>query len=167
MEEKSVIVDDKDDPIGFKKRAEIERDDIYRVSALWIVNNKEQILLAKRSATKTNDPGKWGPAVSGTVAQGEEYLDNILKETQEEIGIEIGNYNFKEIDKIRTRDRHNFFCQWYLLKEDLDISKLVFQKDEVDELAWVNKDDFKKSLASNPEKYTIDMAKHFAILEKY
>jgi isopentenyldiphosphate isomerase len=167
MEEKSVIVDDKDNPIGFKKRAEIETDDIYRVSGLWIVNHKEQILLAKRSATKTNDPGKWGPAVSGTVAQGEEYLDNILKETQEEIGIDIGSYNFKEIDKIRTRGKHNFFCQWYLLKEDLDISKLVFQKDEVDELAWVNKDDFKNILASNPEKYTIDMAKHFAILENY
>ena len=52
MGEKSVIVDNEDNPIGAKERSEIQLVDIYRVSALWIVNSKNQILISKRSANK-------------------------------------------------------------------------------------------------------------------
>jgi len=168
MNEKSIIVDNEDNPIGTNDRVEIGPEDIYRVSALWVVNFKHQILLAKRNKDKKNDPGKWGPAVSGTVAQGEEYIDNIVKETQEEIGIDLRKYNFKEIDKIRVPNvKHNFFCQWYLLKENLDISKLIIQKEEVDEVIWINKDEFEKKLTLNPQEYTISMPEHFTVLKKY
>ena len=168
MGEKSVIVDNEDNPIGTKERSEIQLTDIYRVAALWVVNSKNKILIAKRNSNKKNDPGKWGPAVSGTVAQGEEYIDNIVKETQEEIGIDLKKYNFKKIDKIRVPNaKHNFFCQWYLLKEDLDISKFVIQKNEVDEVIWIDRDEFGKRLALDPQKFTISMSEHFAVLKKY
>ena len=95
-------------------------------------------------------------------------MDNILKETQEEIGVDLKKYNFKKIDKIRVPNvKHNFFCQWYLLKEDLDISNLTIQKDEVDEVIWMDKDEFEKNLMLYPQKYTISMPAHFAILKKY
>lgn len=58
-----VIVDDNDIVIGLKDRSEIKSLDIYRVSALWVVNNEGDVLLAQRAFNKKNNPGKWGPAV--------------------------------------------------------------------------------------------------------
>lgn len=72
------IVDDQDQFIGLKERNEVDyKSDIYRVSALWLTNSKGQTLLAKRAAVKDKDPGKWGPAVAGTIDEGETYDENI------------------------------------------------------------------------------------------
>jgi len=52
------IVDEKDKIIGYKDRKEIQKEDIYRVSALWITNSKDEILLAQRAFSKSHDPGR-------------------------------------------------------------------------------------------------------------
>ncbi len=36
--EKNIIVNEKDEVIGYKLRSEIQSEDIYRVSCLWITN---------------------------------------------------------------------------------------------------------------------------------
>ncbi|GAF94063.1 unnamed protein product, partial [marine sediment metagenome] len=80
---KIIIVDDNDKIIGYKERDTLKREDIYRVSALWITNSHGEILLARRHHTKSHRPRKWGPAVAGTVDAGETYEDNIIKEAEE------------------------------------------------------------------------------------
>jgi isopentenyldiphosphate isomerase len=78
--EKQVIVDESDNVIGAKIRSDILPDDIYRVSCLWLRNPSGEVLLAQRSFDKKNDPGRWGPAVAGTVSENETYEENIRKE---------------------------------------------------------------------------------------
>lgn len=86
------IVNENDEYIGAKERSEIDHGtDIYRVSALWLINSLGQVLLAKRAATKDHSPGKWGPAVAGTVEESETYDENIRKEAKEEIGLVDAN----------------------------------------------------------------------------
>ncbi len=86
---KIIVVDENDKEIGVKERSKITHDDIYRVSGLWLTNSKGEILLAQRSFNKPrdNDPGKWGPAVAGTVDEDETYKENIQKEIKEELGL--------------------------------------------------------------------------------
>jgi len=68
------IVDENDRLIGVKNRAAIGyAKDIYRVSALWLTNPDGYVLLAKRANQKDKEPGVWGPAVSGTVEENEDY----------------------------------------------------------------------------------------------
>lgn len=75
------IVDENDKFVSNKERSEVDyKSDIYRVSALWLTNSKGQTLLAKRAMVKDKDPGKWGPAVAGTIDEGETYDENIYKE---------------------------------------------------------------------------------------
>lgn len=167
MSEKNIVVNENDNVIDYKERKLIKATDIYRISALWVINSQQQILLARRNVNKDKDPGKLGPAVSGTVAKDESYLENITKETKEEIGIDLENCSFKEIEKIYTKEKHQFFCQWYFLKADINIDDLVVQEDEVGEVFWMNKDEFEKDLRSHPEKYTISMSQHYNILKKY
>ena len=75
-----VVVDERDEVTGTKDYESVTSNDIYRVSALWIVNLRGEVLLAQRSFNKTKDPGTWGPAVAGTVEKGEDYDTNIVKE---------------------------------------------------------------------------------------
>jgi isopentenyldiphosphate isomerase len=114
-----IIVNDQDQIIGYKERGTIAQEDIYRVSALWVTNSHGDILLAQRAFTKSHDPGKWGPAVAGTLDEGETYERNIIKETEEEIGLK----NIVPIlgPKVRERGKHNYFDQWYTLITDKKI----------------------------------------------
>lgn len=113
---KIVIVDDKDNIICYKNRSEVRQEDIYRVSALWIINTKGEILLAKRALTKAHDPGKWGPAVAGTVEEGETYKTNIIKEAEEELGLKLIDLDLVEGPKKRHYGKHNFFHNYIFLQ---------------------------------------------------
>ncbi len=167
MSEIIPIVDNNDEIIKYKKRGLESGNDIGRISALWVINLQEQILLAQRSRNKKYSPGKWGPAVSGTINKGETYLQNVIKEAQEEIGVILEECNFKKVDKIFNKTDHSFFCQWYFVKLDLPLEKFIFPKDEVEQLKWMDKKEFEKDLKCHPEKYTTNMSQHYAVLKKY
>lgn len=149
---KAQIVDKNDNVIGLKERDLIDfRKDIYRVTSLWVTNSKGEILLAHRSPEKRNDPNTWGPAVAGTIEEGEIYEENIYKEAMEEIGLE--GVTFTKGPKTRVKHPRNYFCQWYFANVDREISTFVMQPEEVDELKWISMKDFLDDLAKNPKNY--------------
>jgi len=144
-----IIVNEKDDIIGSKKRGTLTSEDIYRVSALWIENSKGQILLARRVFTKKKDPGMWGPAVAGTLEKGESYESNIIKEAQEELG--LTNVSFKKFIKQKIRIPHNHFTQWFLLIIDRDINDFKIKEDEVAEIKWFSKQELWDLIKKNSQ----------------
>lgn len=149
-----VIVDDQDNVIGYKERGAVGLQDIYRVSALWVTNLQGNILLAQRSLTKKHHPGKWGPAVAGTIDEGETYDQNIVKETAEEIGI-ADSKPFKSVKQrvtIATGD-HNHFTQWYTLTIDKPAEDFAIQKSEVERIKWFTRAELVEELQDHPEKY--------------
>ena len=149
--EKIIIVDDKDNKIGIKERESITRENIYRVSVLWIINSKNEILLAKRSLNKTHSPGKWGPAVTGTVEENETYDSNIIKETEEEIGLK--NVKLQKGFKKRMVTKYNYFCQWYFIKIDRDPDEFKLQEDEVKEIKWFLKEELLCKIEKDQDKF--------------
>ena len=158
------IVNEKDELIGVKERSEVDYlTDIYRVSALWITNSLGQALLAKRAAIKDKDPNKWGPAVAGTIDEGETYDDNIVKEAEEEIG--LTGVEFTKGKKTHITYPRNYFCQWYFATVDRGTDSFTMQADEVDELAWVDVVQMKQELQDNPEKYVPAMRQIVSELE--
>ena len=56
-----------------------------------VINGKGEILLQKRSLSKDVQPGKWDTSVGGHVNMGETYLEAAIRETGEELGIELEN----------------------------------------------------------------------------
>lgn len=164
MSKKIIVVSESDKIIGYKDRTKISPKDIYRVSALWITNSKGDILLAKRALTKKHDPDKWGPAVAGTVEEGESYQDNIIKEAEEEIGLKhirpmLG-------PKLRVSGQHNFFTQWYLLKINQEINQFKIRNEEVAELKWFSKKELLTNLKSSPELFLKNLSSIVKILNK-
>ena len=109
------IVDLNDEIIGYKARKDITTEDIYRVSACWIKDESGNILLAQRSLSKKNNPWKRWPAVAGTVAKDETYLQNTIKEIQEQVNIIAWETDLTIWPK-RLRDgEHKYFWQWFIL----------------------------------------------------
>lgn len=161
MKSKILIVDEKDNVIGCKDRDVIEQDDIYRVSALWITNSEGDVLLARRALTKSHDPGKWGPAVAGTVEKGESYEDNIRKETEEEIGLR--NITPQTGPKERVSGEHNYFVQWHLVKIDKPENEFIIDKNEVEEVEWFSKEELRQEIKANPDKFLENMKRWIEI----
>lgn len=151
MDSKIIIVDKNDKTIAHKERESLKQSDIYRVSALWITNRKGEILLARRALSKSHSPGKWGPAVAGTVEEGETYYSNIIKEAKEELGLE--NIKPKAGPKIRVAKNYNYFCQWYLLEIDKPADEFEIQKSEVEELKWISEGQLLKQIQTNPDNF--------------
>jgi isopentenyldiphosphate isomerase len=141
------IVNEQDEIIKNIDVSERQKGDIGRVSALWITNEKGEVLLAQRSFKKVRDPGKWGPAVAGTVEEGETYEENILKEAKEEIG--LVNIKLKIEEKNRRSTSHEYFSQWFSVIVD---SKYPFVKQdiEVEQIKWFTKDEILKLYKKNP-----------------
>lgn len=151
------IVNNDDQIIGYKPQSEVDSvKDIYRVSALWIINRKGDVLLAQRKLTKVHDPGKWGPAVAGTVEKGETYESNIYREAEEEIGLK--GVKFQLGPKQRRYKPHNYFCQWFLVTLDRDVNEFKVQDDEVEKIAWMPKRELAEDFKNNPEKYIPSMS---------
>lgn len=146
-----IIVDENDAIIGYKDRDAVKREDIYRVSALWITNSKGEILLAQRALSKSHDPGKWGPAVAGTVEEGEDYETNIIKEAAEEIGLR--DIKPRMGPKERRTGEHNYFCQRYLLELDKPLSEFVVDTAEVAQIRWFSKEELLKEMQHNPDQF--------------
>ncbi len=149
--EKIIIVDDKDNIIGIKERESITKKNIYRVSVLWVTNSKEEILLARRSLNKTHSPGKWGPAVAGTVEESETYDSNIIKETEEEIGLK--NIKPRKGLKIKMATKYNYFCQWYFIKIDKNLDEFKLQESEVEEIKWFTREELLRKIKEDQDEF--------------
>lgn len=152
MDDNFVYVDEYDKVIGHASKDEIDKKKLtYRVAVLWITNSKGEILLAKRALSKKHNPGKWGPAVAGTVERGETYYTNIVKEAKEEIGL-TGTYPIRG-EKDRVKGKHNYFRQWHFITINKDIKEFKLKKDEVSSIKWFKKDELAKAIKSKPSDF--------------
>lgn len=155
--EQTIIVNEFDKTVGYKNRDELTKNDIYRVSVLWITNSDGKILLAKRSINKKNNPGKWGPAVGGTLEKGETYYSNIIKEAKEEIGL-TDIYPVKG-DKDLVKEEYTYFRQWHHININKKISEFKLKKDEVDEIKWFTKEELLNDIKKKPKNFVSSVIK--------
>ncbi|MEK7496987.1 MAG: NUDIX domain-containing protein [Patescibacteria group bacterium] len=153
MPSKIIIVDENDNPIGVKERDDKDLKIIYRVAALWLTNSKGEFLLARRAYNKSHNPGQWGPAVAGTVEEGETYESNIIKEAKEELGLDLKLSDLKIGPKIHVKTKWNHFTQFYIVNLDLDIKDIKFEPKEVAEVRWFSPADLKRELITHPEEF--------------
>ena len=112
----------------------------YRQSVhTWIQNSKGEFLIQKRSANKKNFPNMWSQT-GGGVDSGETSLEGALRECKEELGIQV---NLDNIEFVLSFKRKYDFVDVWLIKQDLDISKLVLQEDEVSQVKWATADEIR------------------------
>lgn len=159
------VVDENDEIIYYKERADIDPTTEYRrVSALRLTNSRWEILIAQRSLTKTSSPGKRWPAVAGTVEKWESYEENIIKETQEEIW--INNIKVTPWPKFKRNGDKKQFTQRFFATIDKDILEFTIQEEEVAAIKWISKEEIIEDIGKDPDIYIGSMKKYVEIFSR-
>ena len=95
-EEILAVVDKDDKMIGKVLRKDVHNGTLHRETVVVIVNDKKEVLVQERG-----DNGKLGFSVGGHFAFDEDYLTAAVRETKEEVGLEIPEDKFTLIIKRR------------------------------------------------------------------
>ncbi len=111
----------------------------------FIINSSNQILLTQRSFNK-NRGGKW-EETHGGLKSGEKSINGIIRELQEEIGI---NVKANELKLVKILKRENKFRDIYILRKDIPLCSLKYNDGEVMNCKYVSLNEF-KSMIKNKE----------------
>ena len=150
MEEILDTYDINENFLGVKPRSfcHSENPGVYhKVVGIWVINNKNEILVQKRAITKKKSPGKWDMPVAGHPSQGESCLNCCIRETKEELGVKTNEKDFELINKF-VNPKGWEFVYVYLLKLDRNIKDFSIQKEEVEEVKWLDFNQFKDLIYS-------------------
>lgn len=147
--------------INRKDRFSIKDDLYYRIVIIFIENSNHQFLIQKVSQRKGGEYATTG----GHVQYGDSSLKTIIKETYEELGIDISKDNIK---LIKTYKYPHIFQDIYYLKKDININDILLQKEEVELVKWMSIEEINKLILNkkfrknniNPLNDVIEMNKN-------
>ncbi len=115
------------------------------VVLVFIQNSEGKFLIQKRSPKKN---GKYA-TTGGHPKSGESSIQGIITEVQEEIGLEL-NPNDLQLYFSGKSEKERVFWDDYYIKMDInDINKLKLQKEEVDSVEWLSKNEIMDFMAQD------------------
>ncbi|CAM9669560.1 unnamed protein product [Phaeothamnion confervicola] len=104
-------------PTGVTRpRSAVHRDgDWHRAVHVWLVNDKGELLLQRRSHFKDTFPDKWDVSVGGHLTSGDGSLETAIKEVAEELGLSVAAADLRLLFTVATSaegetSRHGIFC---------------------------------------------------------
>lgn len=111
-----------------------------------IMNSRNQMLIQKRTLTKPNWPGVWDISVGGSIVAGENSRVGAIREAKEELGY---NVNLENTRPSLTFNFERGFDDYYIILDDVDISTLKLQEEEVDEVKWASQEEVIEMIKNN------------------
>ncbi|KKW01192.1 MAG: NUDIX hydrolase, type 34 [Parcubacteria group bacterium GW2011_GWA2_48_9] len=132
-------VDENDNVLGKVTRREAHSNPniIQRTVTVFIRDQRNNILITKRSATKDTYANHWGIGLGGHVGYGKKYLETAVQELKEEANISVDPNDLKDLGKILVRlPGESEFWQTYQyhLKNDA----LSPNSEEIDQIKFVS-----------------------------
>ncbi len=134
--------------IGVVDKAIAHRDGLWHKAVhVWIVNDNNEILLQYRCAEKSLYPNLWDCSFAGHIGVGESSIEGLIREGKEELGIDV---DLEKLEFVMTTVENvayekiisNEFDDVYVLRQNIDISEIKFQKEEVSDAKYVSLEKF-------------------------
>nr|WP_144896924.1 NUDIX domain-containing protein [Lutibacter sp. Hel_I_33_5] len=107
---------------------------------VWFYTDDKKVLLQKRASVKKVFPNLWDVSVAGHIGAGESIINTAIRETKEEIGLDIIENQLIKIGYRKDEIIHpngildNEFKNIFICKLTEPISNLTMQAGEVDDL---------------------------------
>lgn len=130
----------------------IEKGLWRRTVSCWIMNEKGEILLQKRTPSKRRNPNKWAKT-GGQVDSKETPEEAIFREVKEELGIEIPKEQIKVVN-IRKSEKGKRFAYNFLFVVNYKLEDYTLQKEEVSEVRYYTIEELEVAKKVNDSNYT-------------
>ncbi|WKW47487.1 isopentenyl-diphosphate Delta-isomerase [Myroides sp. JBRI-B21084] len=154
-EEQVILVNHNDEPIGLMEKIEAhEKALLHRAFSVFVLNNKNQIMLQQRAAHKYHSPLLWTNTCCSHQRVGETNLQAGTRRLQEEMGFttplkEVFSFIYKApFDNGLTEHEYDHVMIGYYNDEP------IINKNEVENWKWMNAEDIKNDMQLNPQNYT-------------
>lgn len=154
------ILDEKGNKTG-ESRSYLEAHEkglLHRSVHVWIHNHKGELLIQKREKNRRAYPSHWDISAAGHISAGQTNVEAAVRETKEELGIDIPDseftYLFTVEEHIVLNDDtyvNNEFQDVFLVQKNLDISDIKLTDGEVEDVKFVSLDEFKKLIQEKGE----------------
>lgn len=134
--------------IGVVDKEIAHRDGLWHKAVhVWIVNDNNEILLQYRCTEKSLYPNLWDCSFAGHIGVGESSIEGLIREGKEELGIEV---DLEKLEFVMTTVENvvyekiisNEFDDVYILRQNIDINEIKFQKEEVSDAKYVSLEKF-------------------------
>lgn len=116
---------------------EMKKDMYHLVVHVVIINSENQMLIQQRQWDKIGAPGLWDISVGGSVLAGETSQAGAIRETREELGIELDLNQRPHLSV--TFDRG--YDDIYIVNKEVDQSTLNVPNEEVLDAKWATIDE--------------------------
>ena len=146
------VCDENGIPTGEKENiVQLHKDGKWhKVVGIIIYDKNNKILMQQRALNEKSDAGKWDIAAAGHVDSDETEIQAILRETKEEIGIELSLEQLelfmtykKEVKNDKVNKKHLEYI--YIAKiENIVEQNLKIQKEEVEQVKLLTIDEVEK-----------------------
>ena len=136
-EELVIVVDENDFVMNYLPRKEVhDKKLLHRTISVLVFNDKNQVMLQKRSMKKDSNPGKWSNATGGHVSEEETYDEAAEREIMEELKLDIKPTFFKKM--IVKDPAHKTMTKIYTVQSN---GPFEFNPEETDEIKFFKKED--------------------------
>jgi len=165
------ILDENGNKTGkIKLRNEVHRDgDWHKAVHIWIINDKGDILLQRRCATKDSNPNMLDISSAGHLTAGDDSLSGAIRELKEELNIDIQPNQLQFIKTLKRSSKYtetfinNEFDDLYILRTNKGIEDMKYQEEEISEIFYVPYKEF-KNMVNNKQPDLLRHDEEFEIL---
>ena len=165
------LLNEKGERIGKTKlRSEVHRDgDWHKAVHIWIINNKGDILLQRRCATKDSNPNMLDISSAGHLSAGDDSLTGAIRELKEELNLDVNKEDLEYIKTLKRSSKYtetfinNEFDDLYILRTNKKLEDMEYQKEEISEIMYVPYKEFKK-MVQNKQPDLLRHDEEFEIL---
>jgi isopentenyl-diphosphate delta-isomerase len=156
VEEKVILVDANDNPIGLMNKLEAhEKAVLHRAFSVFILNDKNELMLQQRAHHKYHSPLLWTNTCCSHQRENESNIQAGTRRLREEMGFET---ELKEMfhfiykapfdNGLTEHELDHVMLGYYYEMPDIN-------KDEVESWKWMKIEDVKNDMIMNPNLYTV------------
>lgn len=113
---------------------------LHLVVHVWITDGAGRFLISQRAASRPTFPLMW-ECVGGSVIAGEDSQTGALRETKEEVGVDLdpaqGKILFTKIRSVIDGKKYNDIMDVWLFRYDGEVSLNQATTDEVAQVKWM------------------------------
>ena len=160
MSENIYVLNENGSICGLKDRVYVHDNGILHLAVqCWVMNEKGEVLIQRRAATKDKSAGKWDVSFGGHCAGVENekdiLIENVIKEGKEELGLSLSPEDIIKLGEVRYTSQENKnreILGIFLIHVDNEY-RFIFEDGEVSEVKWIAPKQLYDSIIQNPKEY--------------